>query len=79
MRGSKTGKDFPKNKVVTDKSPLFVIGRFVVAILFVLTLVSDRAVLNIKGCVFNLSGFNYKTILQFFEREFPFPENLYQG
>ena len=39
---------FQKRKVVTGKTPLFVIGPFLVAILFVLTLASDRAVLNGK-------------------------------
>ena len=28
LRGSKTRKKFPKNKVVTSKTPLFVIGPF---------------------------------------------------
>ena len=28
LRGSKTGKNFQKNKVVTGKTPLFVIGPF---------------------------------------------------
>ena len=40
LRGSKTEANFQKNKVVTGKTPLFVIGPFV------LTLASDRAVLN---------------------------------
>ena len=39
----KLQKNFPKNRVVTDKTPLF---DFVVAILFVLIMVSDRAVVN---------------------------------
>ena len=46
LRGSKTGANFPKNKVVTGKTPLFEIAHLVVAVLFVLTVVSDRAVLN---------------------------------
>ena len=41
---------FQKRKVVTGKTPLFVIGPFLVAILFVLTLAFDKAVLN--GTVF---------------------------
>ena len=45
LKGSKTGTNFQKNKEVTSKTPLFVI-HFVVAILFVLTLASERAVLN---------------------------------
>ena len=46
---------FQKN-LVTGKTPLFVKGPFVVAILFALTFASDRAGLNRNG-VFNLSGF----------------------
>ena len=37
---------FQKNKVFTGKTPLFVIGPICSRILFVLTLVSDRAVFN---------------------------------
>ena len=37
---------FQKNKAVISKTPLFVTGHLVDAILFVLTLTSDRAVLN---------------------------------
>ena len=29
-----------------------------------------------KWCIFNLSTFNYKVVLQFFEKSFLFPENL---
>ena len=43
---------FQKNKAVTGKTPLFVIGQFVVAILFILTLASARAVLNGNVFVF---------------------------
>ena len=47
LRCSKTGTNFPKNKVVTctGKTRLFVIVHFEVAILFLLTLASDRTVL----------------------------------
>ena len=44
---------FQKRKVVTGKTPLFVIGPFLVAILFVLTLASNRADL-IKSDVFSI-------------------------
>ena len=37
---------FQKNKAVIGKTPLFVTGHLVDAILFVLTLASDKAVLN---------------------------------
>ena len=48
LRGSKNGKNFQKNKVVTGKTPLFVISlvHFAVVILFVLTLVPDRPVMS---------------------------------
>ena len=39
---------FQKNKVVTGKTPFFVIIHFEVAILFVSTLAFDRVVLNGK-------------------------------
>ena len=52
LRGSKTRTNFPKNKVVTGKTPLFVID--LVAVLFVLTLASDRSVLN-ENDVFSIS------------------------
>ena len=32
-----------------------------------------------KWFVFNLSAFNGKTVLQFFEKDFRFPENLFQS
>ena len=48
----KLEKNFQKYKVGTSKTPFFVI--FVVAILFVSTLVSDRAVLN-GNDVFSIS------------------------
>ena len=41
---------FEKNKAAAGKTSLFVIGPFLVTILFVLTLAFDRAVLN--GTVF---------------------------
>ena len=41
----KLKQNFQKNEVVICKTPLFVIGPFVLTILFVLTLASDMAVL----------------------------------
>ena len=32
-----------------------------------------------KWCIFNLSAFNWKTVLQVFEKAFRFPENLLQS
>ena len=46
IRGSyKLKQNFKKNKVVTGKTPFFLIVHFVLIILFVLTLASDMAVL----------------------------------
>ena len=44
--------NFPKTKVVSGKTPLFVIGQIVLIILFVLTLDFDRVVLrgNVVFC-----------------------------
>ena len=43
----KLKQNFQKNKVVTEKTPLFVIGPFALIILFVLTLASDMEVLRL--------------------------------
>ena len=68
---------FQKNKAVTAKTPLFMIVLlFVVAILFVLTWASDRAVLNRNDVFSILMVSTKKTILQFFEKDFCFPKNL---
>ena len=70
---------FKKNKVVTGKTSFFVIG----------PLCTHHSVcLNIgfwydsfiwKCWVFNLGAFKYKTLVQFFEKDFLFPENLFQS
>ena len=79
LRVTKTGKNTPKNKVVTGKPLLFVIGRFVVAILFILTLVSGRAVLNGNG-VFSISVVSTKKLYSsFFKKVFFFLESLFQS
>ena len=79
LRSSKTGTNFPKklssywqNSTLCDKV------HFVVAILFVLTLVSDRVVLNRNDVILILAVSTKKTVLQFFENGFRFPENLFQ-
>ena len=50
---------------------------FVLTILLVLTLASNMKVLY-GDDTFNLSAFNYKTVLKSFEKAFRFPENLFQ-
>ena len=52
---------------------------FVVTILFALTWDSDEAVLYGNDAFLDLSAFNLKTVLQFFEKEVRFPENLFQS
>ena len=75
LGGSKTAKNFPKNRLVTDKTPLF---DFVVAILFVLIMVSDRPVVN-GNDVFSVSVVSTKKRYSSFSKKgFRFPENLFQ-
>ena len=70
---------FKKNKVVTGKTSFFVIGPLCT---------HDSICLNIgfwydsfiwKCWVFNLGAFKYKMLVQFFEKDFLFPENLFQS
>ena len=60
---------------LTGKTPLFVIGPFCFTILFVLTLASDRAVLN-GNTVCSILVVSTK---KRFEKGFLFPENLFQS
>ena len=70
---------FQKRKVVTGKTPLFVIGPFLVAILFVLTLASNRADL-IKNDVFSILVVSTeKWQLEFFGKGFRFLGTLFQS
>ena len=64
---------FQKNKVVPGKTPLFVIGPFV------LTLASDRAVLNGNDVFSNLVVSSKKRYSSFLKKSFRFPENLFQS
>ena len=48
----KTKQNFQKNKVITGKTPFFVIGSWHGSLW--------------KWCIFNLSTFNYRQLLQFF-------------
>ena len=57
LSGSKTGKKIPKNKAVTDKTPLFVTGSFCSCHSVCLNIGFRLSSFEWK-CVFNLSGFN---------------------
>ena len=59
-----------KNKVVTGKTPSFVIGAFVRTILFVLALTYAFLIVVLST--------KKRQVLQFFEKGFRFPENLFQ-
>ena len=73
LRGSKTEANFQKKKkVVTGKTPIFVIGYFVVAILFVLKLASDRADLNVNDVFSILVVSTKKRYFSFFKKVFIF-------
>ena len=61
--GSYTETKFSTKKKVTVKRPFFVIGPFCIRY---------SICLNICQVVFNLSTFNWETILQFFEKGFVF-------
>ena len=70
---------FQKNKVVTGKTPLFVIGPFCSLYSICLNIGFWQNSFEWKWCVFSLTGFNYKRVLQFFEKGFRFTENLFQS
>ena len=70
---------FQKNKAVIGKTPLFVTGHLVDAILFVLTLASDKAVLNGDDVFSILVVSTKKRCSSFFEKGFRFPENVFQN
>ena len=78
LRGSKTGTNFTK-KVVTGKTSLFVIDPFCSWHSICLNIGFWQSSFEWKWCVFNLSGFNSKMLLQFCEKGFFFPENLFQS
>ena len=66
---------FQKRKVVTGKTPLFVIGPFLVAILFVLTLASNRADL-IKNDVFSILVVSTENGTRVFWKRFSFSRDF---
>ena len=70
---------FQKDKVFTGKTPLFVIGPFCSSHSICLNIGFWYGSFVWKSCVFNLSAFNWKMVLQFFEKAFHFPENLFQS
>ena len=69
---------FWKIKEVTSKTPLFVIGPFCICHSICLKIGFWQSSFEWKWCVFNLSGFNYKTVLQFFENFFVFQKICFQ-
>ena len=71
-------KIFKKNKVVTGKTLFFVIGPFCSHHFTCLNIGFWYDSFEWKWYFFNLSAFNEKTVLQFFEKGFRFPENLFQ-
>ena len=75
----KPEQNFQKERVVTGKTPLFMIGPFCTHHLFCLNIGFWHGSIIWKRCVFNLSTFNLKTLLQFFEKGFCFSENLFQS
>ena len=67
----KLKQKFFKNKVVTGKTPILCVR----PILYSPFCFSWHW----KYCIFNLSTFNWNTVLQFFEKVSPFSENLFQS
>ena len=68
-----------KNKVVTGKIPFFVICPFCIHHSICLSNGFWYGSFDWKWCFFNFSAFNWKTILQFFEKDFRLTENLFQS
>ena len=75
----KKTKKCQKIKVVTGKTPFIVIGPFRILHSFCLDIGFWQGSFVLKCCVFNLRGFNYKTLLQFFEKDFCFSKDLFQS
>ena len=67
------------NKAVTGKTPFFVIGLFCTYHFVCLNIGFCYGSFIWKWCFFYLRAFNYKTVLQFFEKVFHFPENVFQS
>ena len=74
-----TETKFSKNEVVTGKTPLFLIDPFCSHNVICFNISFWHGSFEWKRCVFNLSAFNQKTVLQFSENGFRFPENLFQS
>ena len=75
----KLEKIFKKNKVVAGKTPFFAMGPFCSRHSICLNIGFWQSSFEWKWCASNLSRFNLKRVLQFFENGFLFPENLFQG
>ena len=74
-------QNFQKNKVFTSKTPFFVTGPFFThhSICLNIGFWYDSFVWNWYVLNLNLTGFNQRKILQFFEKGFRFLENLVQS
>ena len=75
----KLEKFFQKNKDVIGKTLFSVIGPFCTPLSICLNIGFWQGNFVWKCFVFNLSTFNWKKILQFFEKDLHFSENLFQN
>ena len=67
--------NFKKNKAVTSKTPFCVL--FCTPNYIFLNIGFSQGSFICKCCFFNVIAFNEKTILQFFQKDFRFSENLF--
>ena len=69
--------EFKRNTLIIAYATLMTKINFVVEVAFNFDFWQGTFVW--KCCVFNLNPFNKKTVIQFFEKGFPFSENLFQS
>ena len=69
-------QNFQENRVVTIKTPFFLIGPLLTPYSKCLDIGFWQGNFVWKCCIFNLSAFNLKKVLQLFEKGFRFPENM---
>ena len=75
----KLKQNFRKNKVVTGKTPFFVICPFCTILSVCLNIGFWQSSFVWKFCTFNLSTFNLKTVPSFLKRVCVFSENFFQS
>ena len=75
----KLKQNFRKRKVVTGKTPFFVIGQFCTPHSICLNIGFWQSSFVWKCYVVNLSTFNYKMVLQLFKKGSHFSEILFQS